>query len=39
MMKVILHNPELWGSEHLAIYDFTDDGEQVGIVGLERVNY
>ena len=30
--KFTLHNPELWGSEHLAIYDFTDDGERIGIV-------
>ena len=30
--KFILHNPELWGSERLAIYDFTDDGERIGIV-------
>ena len=30
--KFVLHNPELWGSERLAIYDFTDDGEKIGIV-------
>ena len=31
-LKFILHNPEIWGSERLAIYDFTDDGEKIGIV-------
>jgi len=30
-LKFVLHNPELWGSERFAIYDFTDDGERIGI--------
>lgn len=31
--KFILHNPNRWGFERLAIYDFTDDGEKIGILG------
>jgi len=30
-LKFILHNPEIWGSERLAIYDFADDGEKISI--------
>lgn len=37
--KFVLHNPELWGSERLAVYDFTDDGKKIGIVEIEETAF
>ena len=31
-LKFALHSPDVWGKERLALYDFTDDGERIGIV-------
>ena len=35
-LKFVLHNPEIWGSERLATYDFADDGERIGIIEIKE---
>lgn len=38
-LKFALHNPEVWGSEHLHLYDFTDDGESIGIREVKETKF